>query len=93
WISPEGGRSRTGKLRPFKKGGIIMAIQSAATIIPVGIQGTEKALKPDTFDFCLDQDVVVNMGTPIEASRYTLEQKDDLLEEVRAVVAKLTGEE
>lgn len=93
WISPEGGRSRTGKLRPFKKGGIIMAIESGATIIPVGIQGTEKVLKPDTLDFYPNQEVSVAFGTPIEASRFNLRQKDDLLEEVRSSITKLAGEE
>ena len=92
WIAPEGTRSRTGTLGPFKKGGLIMAIESGATIIPVGIQGTEKVLKPKTTRFYLDQDVTISVGEPIEASRYTLEQRDELLEEVRAAISTLCGE-
>ena len=92
WISPEGTRSRTGRLGPFKKGGLIMAIESGATIIPVGIQGTENVLRPKTTDFFLDQDVTITIGSPIEASSYTLEQKDQLLEEVRKSIANLCGE-
>ncbi len=92
WISPEGTRSRTGKLGPFKKGGLIMAIESGATIIPVGIQGTEKVLKPKTLDFYLDQDVTITIGDPIEASEYTMEQRDELLEVVRSAIAGLCGE-
>ncbi|MBU1671298.1 MAG: 1-acyl-sn-glycerol-3-phosphate acyltransferase [Actinobacteria bacterium] len=92
WIAPEGTRSRTGKLGPFKKGGSIMAIESGATIIPVGIQGTENVLRPKTLDFHLDQDVTINVGQPIEASRFTIEQKDLLLAEVRGAIAELCGE-
>jgi len=92
WISPEGTRSRTGRLGPFKKGGLIMAIESGATIIPVGIQGTENVSRPKTTDFFLDQDVTITIGSPIEASSYTLEQRDQLLEEVRKSIAHLCGE-
>ena len=92
WISPEGTRSRTGRLGPFKKGGLIMAIESGSTIIPVGIQGTENVLRPKTTDFFLDQDVTITIGSPIEASSYTLEQRDQLLEEVRKSIAHLCGE-
>ena len=92
WIAPEGTRSRTGRLGPFKKGGRIMAIESGATIIPVGVRGTEKVLRPKTTEFFLDQDVTITIGAPIEASGYTMEQKDQLLESVRASISRLCGE-
>ncbi len=93
WIAPEGTRSRDGRLGPFKKGGFVMAIESGATIVPVGIQGSEKILKPKTFDFYLDQEVTINIGAPIEASRYTLDDKEQLMEEVRQAIVSLCGED
>jgi 1-acyl-sn-glycerol-3-phosphate acyltransferase len=92
WIAPEGTRSRTGRLGPFKKGGFIMAIESGATIIPVGIRGSEKVLRPETLDFFLDRKVEITIGPPIEASRYSIERKDSLIDEVRGSIANLCGE-
>ena len=38
-IFPEGTRSRTGEMLPFKKGGFVMAIKAGAPIVPVAISG------------------------------------------------------
>lgn len=46
WIAPEGTRSRHGGLNPFKKGGFMLALQTQATIIPVGIRGAGQVLPP-----------------------------------------------
>jgi 1-acyl-sn-glycerol-3-phosphate acyltransferase len=92
WIAPEGTRSQTGRMGSFKKGGFVMAIESGATIIPVGIQGSENVLLPKTLDFFLDQEVRIEIGAPIEASAYTLERKDELMKEVHASIARLCGE-
>ena len=93
WIAPEGTRSRSGRMGPFKKGGFVMAVESGATIIPMGIKGTRQILPPKTLDFVLDQDVTIELGAPIEASRYTLENKEGLMEEVRLAIARLCGED
>jgi 1-acyl-sn-glycerol-3-phosphate acyltransferase len=92
WIAPEGTRSRDAKLGSFKKGGFVLAIQTGATIIPVGISGSEKILPADTFDFSIGQKVQVAIGKPIDASQYTLENKDALMEDVRKSIAQLAGE-
>jgi 1-acyl-sn-glycerol-3-phosphate acyltransferase len=92
WIAPEGTRSRTGRLGPFKKGGFVMAIESGATIIPVGVKGTENVLRPKTTKFFLDQDVEIAIGSPIEAAGYSIDQRDLLLEDVREAIAQLCGE-
>ena len=92
WVAPEGTRSRTGKLGEFKKGGFMLAIQMGAAIIPVGIKGSENILKPDTFDFYLDQKVHVEIGEPIDASRYGIEQRDELMQDVRDAIEGLIGD-
>ncbi|MDT8273755.1 MAG: lysophospholipid acyltransferase family protein [Desulfomonilia bacterium] len=92
WVAPEGTRTRTGRLGEFKKGGFVLAIQMGASIIPVGIRGSEKILKPKTWDFFLGQEVEVHIGKPIDASAYTLEQRSELMADVRSEILRLSGE-
>ncbi len=86
WVAPEGTRSRDGSIGEFKKGGFMVAIQTGATIIPVGISGSEKILRPGTWDFFLNQDVQVTIGMPIDASAYTLETRDRLMDDVKETI-------
>lgn len=44
WIAPEGTRSPTGKLLPFKKGGFVLAFEMGVPILPVTIVGTRNVL-------------------------------------------------
>jgi len=39
-IFPEGTRSHDGSIRPFKKGGFVMAVDTGVPIVPVILQGT-----------------------------------------------------
>jgi 1-acyl-sn-glycerol-3-phosphate acyltransferase len=91
WIAPEGTRSKDGKLAPFKKGAFITAIQAKATIIPIGIRGAYDILPARTFQFNINQTAEVHIGKPIDASKFTLENKEKLMEEVFQSVKHLVG--
>ncbi|MBN9231656.1 MAG: 1-acyl-sn-glycerol-3-phosphate acyltransferase [Legionella sp. 40-6] len=91
WISPEGTRSKDGSLGAFKKGGFITAIQSQATIIPVGIRGANNILPARSFNMHLHQKAEVHIGKPIDASKYSLENKEVLMAEVREAILNLMG--
>jgi len=93
WLAPEGTRSRSGRLQDFKKGGFMLALQTGAVIIPVGIKGSETILPPDTFDFVLGRKIEVHIGEPIDASLYNIEQRDALMQNVRHAIEGLTGGE
>jgi 1-acyl-sn-glycerol-3-phosphate acyltransferase len=91
WVAPEGTRSRSGKLGDFKKGGFMLALQTGAVIIPVGIKGSDAILPPDTFDFVLGREIEVNIGEPIDTSLYNSEQRDELMRVVRQSIEELIG--
>lgn len=92
WIAPEGTRSKDGKLAPFKKGGFISAIQSKATIIPIGIRGAFNILPARSFRINLKQKAEIHIGKPIDASQFTIENKDELIQQTYLEIKKLIGE-
>lgn len=89
WIAPEGTRSKDGKIAPFKKGAFITAIQAKATIIPIGIRGAYDILPARTHQFNLGQNAEVHIGQPIDASKFTLENKEELINQVYLAIKKL----
>jgi 1-acyl-sn-glycerol-3-phosphate acyltransferase len=91
-IFPEGTRSRTGALLPFKKGGFIMAIKAQAPVVPVAIQGGRAAMQRGTWRI-QPVTATVRVGPPIETAGLTLQQRDELIERVhKAIEALLRGE-
>jgi len=87
-IFPEGTRSKTAELLPFKKGGFIMAIKAQAPIVPVAVSGGRNAMRKGSW-VVRPVLVDVRVGDPIETSGMTLEQRDDLIEIVRARIEGL----
>lgn len=92
WISPEGTRSRSGELLKFKKGGFVTAINSKATIIPVGIRGAYNIMRPDSAVLNMKPKAEIHIGTPIDTSNFTLKDKDELIKLVRNQISQLSGE-
>lgn len=92
WIAPEGTRSKNGKLAPFKKGGFVAAIETKATIIPIGIRGAFDILPSRTYQFNLYQHAEIHIGTPVDASNYTMDNRDALVAEVYQTMKQLVGD-
>jgi 1-acyl-sn-glycerol-3-phosphate acyltransferase len=90
-IFPEGTRSRTGQLLPFKKGGFIMAIDAQAPVVPVAISGGRAAMRKGS-PIVRPVKVSVRIGQPISTSGLTMEERDQLIAQVRSQVQALLEE-
>jgi 1-acyl-sn-glycerol-3-phosphate acyltransferase len=87
-IFPEGTRSRTGELLPFKKGGFIMALKAQAPIVPVAIDGARAAMRKGS-PWIQPVRVRVIFGPPIETAGLSMEERDQLVFRVRSQVERL----
>lgn len=90
-IFPEGTRSRTGALQPFKKGGFIMALTGQAAIVPVAITGTRNAMRKGS-PWIQPVQVTVRFGEPVETAGLGMDDRDKLITIVRARVEALLAE-
>ncbi len=84
----EGGRTRHGRLRPFKKGAFRTAINEGLPILPVATAGTFPLWTPDTLRIRKGT-VVVQLGKPILVDGLSLEDRDKLREQAENAVREL----
>ena len=89
-IFPEGTRSRTDQLLPFKKGGFIMALQAGAPVVPVAIAGGRAAMHKGS-KLVWPTTVTVTIGPPIETTGMSLDDRDALIATVRDRVQQMLG--
>lgn len=85
-IFPEGTRSRTGELLPFKKGGVVMALKAQVPIVPCAILGARNAMhrgSPVVHPVTVD----VWICPPVETAGCMLSDRDRLIEAVRSAIA------
>jgi 1-acyl-sn-glycerol-3-phosphate acyltransferase len=87
-IFPEGTRSRSGELLPFKKGGFIMAIEAQAPIVPVAVRGGRAAMRKGSA-IVRPVHVTVRIGEPIPTAGLTIDDRDDLILRVRGEIQRL----
>lgn len=89
-VFPEGTRSRTGHLLPFKKGGFIMAIKAGVEIVPMAIQGARSAMRKGS-PVIRPVTVSVRLGAPILMARRSLDDRDEITAQAHAAVRRLLG--
>ena len=87
-IFPEGTRSRTGELLPFKKGGFILAIKAQAPMIPIAIQGARSAMRKGS-PVLYPVVVSVKIGEPVETGELRHSDRESLRDEVRSRIEAL----
>lgn len=86
WIAPEGTRSVTGALGPFKSGGFHLALETRTRILPVAIDGTRHTLPARGTIVRLGGKTTVTILPPIDPQEYGAERRKDLMDAVRRAI-------
>jgi 1-acyl-sn-glycerol-3-phosphate acyltransferase len=87
-IFPEGTRSKTDELLPFKKGGLVMALRAQAPVIPVAIMGGRAAMRKGSA-LVRPTAVTVRIGEPVDTAGMSGDDRDALIALVRARIEAL----
>ncbi len=82
---PEGTRSKTGEMLPFKKGAFHLALDLGLPILPVSINGTDRILPSDTFDLFPGNAEII-FHPPVDTGKYDRNNIMELVREVREVI-------
>jgi 1-acyl-sn-glycerol-3-phosphate acyltransferase len=89
-VFPEEGRSRNRQMRPFQRGGFLLALKSELPILPLALDGTydvfrvgAKAITPAP--------VTVKVGEPIATIGRSVREKERLAEESRGQIERMLG--
>ncbi|NIR44203.1 MAG: 1-acyl-sn-glycerol-3-phosphate acyltransferase [Gemmatimonadetes bacterium] len=90
-VFPEGTRSLTGDLQPFKKGPFIMAIEAGVPIVPTVVDGTFDILPKRGF-VLRPQPITVWFGEPVDTTNFEHEDRDALIARVHARMAEMLAE-
>ena len=90
-IFPEGTRSKTGEMLPFKKGGFLMALKAQAPIVPVAISGGTDAMRRGS-KIIRPVNISIRVGKPIETVGMQMTDRDALIAQVRGRIEALLAE-
>jgi 1-acyl-sn-glycerol-3-phosphate acyltransferase len=83
---PEGTRSRTGELQPFKKGVFVMAIRAGAPVVPITIRRSRDVQAPGAFSI-RPGTIDVVFHDPIETAALGVDDRDALVAATRDAIA------
>jgi 1-acyl-sn-glycerol-3-phosphate acyltransferase len=85
---PEGTRSRTGALLPFKRGPFLMALKAQVPVVPVAIQGGSASMRKGS-PIVRATTVSVRIGAAVETRGMDVSDREALADIVRARVEEL----
>jgi len=90
-VYPEGTRTRTGEMLPFKKGPFVLAIASAAPVVPIYVHGAF-GIQPKGSVVVHPRPLRIVVGAPIPTTGLTYDDRDTLAQRVRAAVEMLRAQ-
>lgn len=88
FVYPEGTRSKTGRLIPFKKGGFILAINHHWPVLPVLLCGAGKINPPGTM-WVKDVEISMHFLPPVETTDLTINDKENLRDQIFTTMSKV----
>jgi len=86
WIAPEGTRSKSGQLGPFKLGGFHLALGAGARILPVTVSGTRLILPAKGGKVVPGAEVRVTVHEAVDPAAFGGEVNDSLVDRVRELI-------
>ncbi|TYO97510.1 1-acyl-sn-glycerol-3-phosphate acyltransferase [Geothermobacter ehrlichii] len=90
-IFPEGTRTEDGSLRPFKKGGFLVALQSGVEIVPVAISGSF-TIMPKGGKKIRGGRIEVTFFAPVPTAGKSVRQLRELMAQIRQPIAATLGD-
>ncbi len=87
-VFPEGTRSRSGALQPFKKSGFLLAIRMGLPVVPIAVSGARDVVGADSL-WIRRVPVVIRFGAPIPTAGLSVSDTRGLMEDVRREILRL----
>jgi 1-acyl-sn-glycerol-3-phosphate acyltransferase len=85
-IFPEGTRSRSGELGPFKKGAFVVAIEAGSKVVPLAVSGARELLPPGRLR--IERGTVrLRVLDAVDAAQYSYADRGRLVADVRGRIA------
>src|ERR1043165_678929 len=89
-VFPEEGRSRNRQMRPFQRGGFLLALKSELPILPLAIDGTWDVLRVGATRIT-PAPVTIKVGEPIATAGRSVREKEKLAEQSRGQIERMLG--
>jgi 1-acyl-sn-glycerol-3-phosphate acyltransferase len=87
-IFPEGTRSRTGELLPFKKGAFVLALDNGIEIVPATVRGTLRIMSKDSWRVRSGR-IILRFGPPVPTADLAAGDRDALIAKVRSTMQQM----
>jgi 1-acyl-sn-glycerol-3-phosphate acyltransferase len=87
-VFPEGTRSRSGELLPFRKSGFLLAIRMGLPVVPIAVSGARDVVGADSL-WIRRVPAVIRFGEPIPTAGFTVSDTLALMEKVRREILRL----
>jgi 1-acyl-sn-glycerol-3-phosphate acyltransferase len=91
-VFPEGTRSPDDRIRLFKRGSFLLAIQAAVPVVPVSLVGVKDVI-PSGLLTLRPGRVALRVHPPVPTAQFKPEDAEALADQVRRIVARGCGQE